>query len=83
MRHLPLSGAMADGTFNQTSALLAARTLRFAEKPLKTLEKFREREAIISWKAMGPPMYRELAKVVFYFSQGFQKIKVVKWTCIA
>jgi hypothetical protein len=53
-----------------------------AEKPLETLDKFREGEALIAWKAMGPPVFRESVDVGFYFSQGFQKVLVVEGTGI-
>jgi hypothetical protein len=41
-----------------------------AEKPLKALEKFRKEEALISWKAMGPPGSGEMVNVASSFSQG-------------
>jgi len=80
--NLPLDGTVTEGTLFQPSSFLASWAIGMTQKPLYTLEKFRKREALYSRKAMGPPVYRELVNVVFYFSQGFQEIRGAERTLI-
>ena len=81
--NLPLASALADGAFFETTPLFTSKALGLTEKPVKALNKFRKREALISRETMSPPVDGELFYIVPHLGESFQKICLIQRTGVA